>query len=116
MKYSDFKNAILAHFNSLQDEGGEEFLELMVDTIDVFDTEGNKINTLFGWEYSLSRSRHWDKEQENHIMFDGFTDEHLTDLYDTLLDSEAEVEKIVMNVDGMNDLDEPIHKEIVVEF
>ena len=116
MKFTDFKNAILAPFDSLQSESGEEFLELMVDTIDVYGEKDEKLTSLFGWEYSLSRSRHWDKEQENHIMFDGFTDEHLADLYDTILDLETDIDKIVLNVDGMNDLDEPIHKEIIVEF
>lgn len=116
MKYSDFKKVILAEFNLLQNESGEEFLELMVDTIDVYNSENEKIASLYGWEYNLSRSRHWDKEQKNNIMHDGFTQEHLTELYDDLIDLGENISKIVLSVDGMNDLDEPIHKEITLEY
>lgn len=116
MTYADFKDAILAQFDSLQSESGEEFLELMVDTIDIYNKKNNKIASMFGWEYNLSRSRHWDKEQENHIMYDGFTEDHLTDLYNDILDFDDDITKIILSVDGMNDLDEPIHNEIVVEY
>ncbi|MFA6619034.1 MAG: hypothetical protein WCT23_08210 [Candidatus Neomarinimicrobiota bacterium] len=116
MKYSEFKKIILAEFDSLQNESGEEFLELMVDTIDVYNQDNQKITVFYGWEYNLSRSRHWDKEEKHYIMHDGFTQEHLTDLYDALVDLQEDISKIVLNVDGMNDLDEPIHKEIIVEY
>ncbi len=116
MKFNQFRNAILAPFTDLQKESGEEFLELMVDTIVCQDENGNKLDVLYGWEFNLSRSRHWDKEEEIYIMYDGFTDEHLGDVFDILIDMDVPPASIVLTIEGMNDLEEPIHKQIKVEL
>jgi len=116
MNYSQFKKAILAPFDKLQNEKGEEFLELMVDTIVLFDENGEEISSLYGWKYNLSRSRHWDREQENHIMHDGFNNEHLEELFEDIMDMERTPAKMLFIVDGMTDLDEPIHQEVEVEL
>ena len=116
MKYSLFKKAILSPFNKLQSESGEEFLELMVESIVLEDENSNELAVLNGWEYNLSRSRHWDKEQENYIMYDGFSDEHLEELLEDIEEMDLYPAKILLNVEGMNDLDEPIHKQIIVEL
>ena len=116
MKFSKFRKAVLSPFDRLQNESGEEFLELMVDTIVLEDAGANEICTLNGWEYSLSRSRHWDKEQENYILFDGFSDEHLEELLEAIEDMEVTPARMILNIDGMNDLDEPIHEKIIVEL
>jgi hypothetical protein len=116
MNFKQFKSAILSHFDKIQNESGEEFLELLVDTIVLQDEDENEIDTLNGWEYNLSRSRHWDKEEEIYIMYDGFSDEHLEEIFEDILDYEIEPVKIILNVDGMNDLDEPIHKQVTVEL
>ena len=116
MKYSLFKKAILSPFDELQNESGEEFLEIMVETIVLEDAGSNELAVLNGWEYNLSRSRHWDKEQENYIMYDGFSDEHLEELLEDIEDMDLDPVRIVLNIEGMNDLDEPIHKQIIVEL
>lgn len=116
MKFSHFRKNILSSFDKLQDEGGEEFLELMVDTIVVEDEDSVELAVLNGWEYNLSRSRHWDKEQENYIMYDGLSDEHLEELFDDIQELDAEPARIKMNIEGMNDLDEPIHRQIIAEL
>jgi len=116
MKFSKFRKAVLCPFDKLQNENGEEFLELMVETIVLEDAGANEICTLNGWEFSLSRSRHWDKEQENYILFDGFSDDHLEDLLETIEDLDVTPARMILNIDGMNDLDEPIHEKIIVEL
>ena len=116
MKFDLFKKAILSPFDKLQNASGEEFLELMVYTIVLEDADSKELATLNGWEYNLSRSRHWDKEQENHIMYDGFTDEHLESLFSDIDELDLDPSRIVFNIDGMNDLDEPIHQQIIVEL
>jgi len=116
MKFINFKQAILSPFDELQNESGEEFLELMVDTIVLHNAEEKEIAILNGWEYNLSRSRHWDKEQENYIMYDGFNDEHLEELFEDILEKVANSTRIILNVEGMTDLDEPIQKQIIVEI
>ncbi len=116
MNFNLFKSAILSYFDKIQSESGEEFLELLVETIVLHDENENEIDTLNGWEYNLSRSRHWDKEQENYIMYDGFTDEHLKEVFEDMSDYEIEPAKLIMNIDGMNDLEEPIHKQLIVEL
>jgi hypothetical protein len=116
MKFINFKQAILSPFDELQNESGEEFLELMVDTIVLQDAEEKETATLNGWEYNLSRSRHWDKEQENYIMYDGFSDEHLQELFDDILEKAANSKRVTLNVEGMTDLDEPIQRQIIVEL
>lgn len=116
MNFGLFKKAILSPYEKLQEASGEEFLELMVDTIVLEDADSNELGVLNGWEYNLSRSRHWDKEQVNYILYDGFTDEHLEDLLEDIEDLDLEPAKIVLNIEGMNDLDEPIHQQIVVEL
>ena len=116
MKFSLFRKAILSPFEKLQNESGEEFLELMVETIVLEDADSNELEVLNGWEYSLSRSRHWDKEQDNYIMYDGFSDEHLEELLEDIEELDLDPVRIILNVEGMNDLDEPIHKQIIVEL
>lgn len=116
MNYSRFKKAVLAPFNKLQNESGEEFLELMVDTIVLYDEDDIELGSFYGWEYNLSRSRHWDKEENIHIMHDGFSDEHLETLYEEIMDMDITPVKMLMIIDGMNDLDEPIHEEVVVNL
>ena len=116
MKFSKFKKAVLLPFDKLQYESGEEFLELMVDTIILEDASGTELAVLNGWEYNLSRSRHWDKEQENYIMYDGFSDQHFEDLLDDIEQMDVLPDRIAFNIEGMNDLDEPIHKQIIVEL
>ena len=116
MKFVNFKKAILAPFEKLQNESGEEFLELMVDTIVLQDENENEINILNGWEYNLSRSRHWDKEEEHYIMYDGLNDKHLEELYNDIMDEDINSTRLILNIDGMTDLDEPIQKQIVVEL
>lgn len=116
MKFTQFKQAILSPFDKIQNESGEEFLELMVDTIVLQDANENEINILNGWEYNLSRSRHWDKEQENYIMYDGFNDEHLEELLEDIMEEELSSTRIILNIEGMTDLDEPIREQIVVEL
>ncbi|MCF7832318.1 MAG: hypothetical protein K9N05_01925 [Candidatus Marinimicrobia bacterium] len=116
MNFIQFKKAILSPFDKLQIENGDEFLELMLDTIVLQDVNGNEITVLNGWEYNLSRSRHWDKEQENYIMYDGFNDKHLKELFEDIMKEEINATRLILNVDGMTDLDEPICKQIVVEL
>jgi hypothetical protein len=116
MKFGQFKKAILSPFDKLQNESGEEFLELMVDTIVLEDADSNELAVMNGWEYNLSRSRHWDKEQENYIMYDGFSDEHLEELLEDIEAEDVDPARMILNIEGMNDLDEPIHKQIVVEL
>ena len=116
MKFMKFKKAIIAPFDKLQEENGEEFLELIVDTIVLQDAEQNEIKILNGWEYNLSRSRHWDKEEKIYIMYDGFNDEHLEELFEDIMEEEVSVSRIILNIDGMTDLDEPIQTQIVVEL
>jgi len=116
MKFSLFRKAILAPFDKLQTESGEEFLELMIETIVLEDADSNELEVLNGWEYNLSRSRHWDKEQENYIMYDGLSDEHLEELLEDIENLELYPVRLILNVEGMNDLDEPIHKQIIVEL
>ncbi|MEA2076798.1 MAG: hypothetical protein U9O95_02130 [Candidatus Marinimicrobia bacterium] len=116
MKFSKFKEAVLSPFDKLQSESGEEFLELMVETIVLEDDNAKELAVLNGWEYSLSRSRHWDKEQENYIMYDGFSDNHLEELLEDIEETEIIPARIVLNIEGMNDLEEAIHKKIIVEL
>ncbi|MCK4813941.1 MAG: hypothetical protein KAT14_08405 [Candidatus Marinimicrobia bacterium] len=116
MKFKDFEKAIVLPLDKLQEDLGEEFLELMVDTIILRNHENHVLQTLNGYEYNLSRSRHWDKEQENYYMHDGFSDEHLTELYDDIMIKYPLSASIILNLEGMNDLDEPIHQQIDVEL
>jgi len=116
MTFMKFKKAIIIPFDKLQEENGEEFLELIVDTIVLQDAKENEIKILNGWEYNLSRSRHWDKEQENYIMYDGFSDEHLEELFNDIMEKAANATRLILNIDGMTDLDEPIQTQIVVEL
>lgn len=116
MKFSQFEKAILLPFNQLQKESGEEFLELMVDTIVLRDDGNRELCTLNGWMYSLSRSRHWDKGENIYIMYDGFTVDHLEALYKAVMALDPPVRTLELNVDGMNDLDEPIRRQIIVEL
>ena len=117
MKFMKFKKAIIAPLEKLQNESGTEFLELMIDTIVLQDENENEISVLNGWEYNLSRSRHWDKEQEFYIMYDGFSDEHLEELFEDIEEEDEDnIKRIILTIEGMTDLDEPIHEHIVVEF
>ncbi len=116
MKFSQFKEAVLSPFDKLQSESGEEFLELLVETIVLEDANAKELAILNGWEYNLSRSRHWDKEQENYIMYDGFSDDHLEELLVDIEDTKITPARIVLNIEGMNDLDEAIHHKIIVEL
>ncbi len=116
MKFKDFEEAIILPLDKLQKSFGEEFLELMVDTIILRDHENNVLQTLDGYEYNLSRSRHWDKEQKNYYMYDGFSDEHLTALYDDIMVKYPLSASITLKLEGMSDLDEPIHQQIDVEI
>ncbi|RKY56761.1 MAG: hypothetical protein DRP93_00695 [Candidatus Neomarinimicrobiota bacterium] len=117
MKFIKFKEAILTPLEKIQNESGVEFLELMIDTIVLQDENKNEISVLNGWEYNLSRSRHWDKEQEFYIMYDGLNDEHLKKLYEGIIkEDENSIKHIIFTIEGMTDLDEPIHEQIVMEF
>jgi len=116
MKFSHFRQAVRRAVNALEEKIGDSFLEIMVDTIEIRDRSGGLVHALYGIEYNLSRSRHWDKEQEHYIFFDGFDDEHLNKLYDDVMDLEPAAAEIIMNIEGMNDLDEPIHDKIKVEM
>jgi hypothetical protein len=116
MKLQKFKDAILRTIDKLHNASGDEFLELMLDTVIVRDKDNNEIRTLYGLEYNLSRSRHWDKEEKNYILYDGFTDEHLTTLYEDIMGLEKQAGKLSIFFDGMNDLDEPIREQLDLEL
>lgn len=116
MREAAFFNKVLQKVSQLQKECGNAFLELMVDTIILKDSEGREIRTLYGFEYNLARSRHWDKQQQNYIFYDGFTDRHLTKLYNDIIKTIPEPASIHFVIDGMNDLDEAIHGNIDLEF
>jgi hypothetical protein len=116
MKLQQFKDAVLNTVNKLHSENGEEFLEIMVDTIVLRDQKNNEIRILYGLEYHLSRSRHWDKDEKNYILHDGFTDQHLQDLYEDIMDMVPPVAALTINIDGMNDLDEPISEQFDLEL
>ncbi|MDZ7822037.1 MAG: hypothetical protein U5N26_09635 [Candidatus Marinimicrobia bacterium] len=68
------------------------------------------------WKYNLSRSRHWDKQQNNYIFYDGFSHDHLLHFFNDLMELEPVPGRITLNVEGMNDLDEPIHNRIDLEL
>lgn len=116
MREAVFFKEIVQKINRLQEECGNAFLELMVDIIILKDSEGREIRTLYGYEYNLARSRHWDKEQKIYIFYDGFTDKHLTKLYNDIVKTTPEPASISFEIDGMNDLDEAIHGNIDLEF
>jgi hypothetical protein len=88
----------------------------MVDTIILKDRNGLDLDTIYGFEYNLSRSRHWDKEQSVYIMYDGFTDSHLLKLYKALSRFEPRPSFLTVNIEGIDDLDEAIHGTIDMEF
>lgn len=116
MKFSQFQKAVLNHINALQEKIGDSFLELMVDTIQIFDMNGNEIKNAHGLEYNLSRSRHWDKKQNIYIFHDSFSDDHLMPLYEDITKLTPQAAKMTLHLEGMNDLDEPIHEQVNVEF
>lgn len=101
--------------NGLQSKMGESFLEIMVNTITVMDEHSEEIDTFYGFEYSLSRSRHWDVQQENHIMFDGFTDEHIDKLMEDVYDLDRPAYSLIMDFEGMSDLDEAFHDSLTLD-
>lgn len=109
------KKIITGKIDDLQNKMGESFLEIMVNTITIMDEHGEEITTFYGFEYSLSRSRHWDLQQENHIMFDGFTDEHIEKLIEDVFDLDIPAYSIIMDFDGMSDLDEPLHDTLTLD-
>jgi hypothetical protein len=116
MKESVFIKTLQNKVRQLRDECGDAFLELMIDTIELKDAQQREITTLYGFEYNLACSRHWDKEQNIHIFYDGFTDKHLSTLYRDICRSETRPAHIHISFDGMNDLDEAIHGNIDLEF
>ncbi|MBW6458159.1 MAG: hypothetical protein K0B52_03250 [FCB group bacterium] len=116
MKLQKFKEAVLRTIDKLHSESGDEFLELMIDTIIIRDQNNDQINTFYGLEYNLSRSRHWDKEEKNYILYDGFTDEHLKTLYQDIMTLHKQPAYVTIFIDGMNDLDEPIREQIDLEL
>ncbi len=116
MKFSQFSKKVLSRINGLEEQIGDSFLELMVDTIEIFDRDGNPVRTTHGLEYNLSRSRHWDKQQHNYIFYDGFSHDHLLHFFNDLMELEPVPGHITLNIEGMNDLDEPIHNRIDLEL
>lgn len=116
MKPEKFTRMLLQKMDALQKESGDAFLELMVDTIILKDRKGQETGILYGFEYNLTRSRHWDKEQSIYILHDGFTDAHMMNLYKALCRFEPKPYMLTVNIEGIDDLDEAIHGTLEMEF
>lgn len=116
MKESAFCKIILENIDRLQKEYGDTFLELLVDTIILKDIHDREIGIMYGFDYNLARSRHWDKEQKNYIFYDGFNERHLFRLFNDIQKRNPAPARITLLLDGMNDLDEAIHGQIDLEL
>ena len=68
---------IIEKVNELELGSGDEFLEIFISEIRLSDSQGSRLDSLAGLEYGLTRSRHWDRTNENTVIHDGIIEEHL---------------------------------------
>jgi|GEM_PF-987050 len=116
----DFEHVIriiIEKVDELERSSGDEFLEIFVSEIRLSDGDGNRLDTLAGLEYGLSRSRHWDRTNENTVIHDGIIEEHLFDaLEDLEFPEETENVSLQLLCEGMTDLEEPINYEFEIKI
>ncbi|MCK5519621.1 MAG: hypothetical protein KAI81_00785 [Candidatus Marinimicrobia bacterium] len=107
---------ILEKINKLEEDTGDEFLELILSNINLVDKDGSVIDTFSGLEYGLSRSRHWDKNEK--LMFhDGICEENIIALLDDIELTEDDINSIlVISCEGMTDLEEPINQKFEIKI
>ncbi len=116
LDYEQIIQIVTDKIDDLEKSTGEEFLELVITEIRLYDKDDDLLDTLAGLEYGLIRSRHWDKD-ETLILHNGISEENLFDCLEDLdFPEETDDVKLHFSCDGMTDLEEPLSFEFEIKI